>query len=292
MTPAPPPPTDAAPCRVDQVTAGVAGWQGATGSMLGGFLIWNTSSEPCRLAGRPAIAIIDHAGHRLEVINVPYPDPSVWPILLQAHQPAPVIQAEAPGGLVSVMIQWFNWCGAEPAEPLRLAITLPEGGVLNAPVVMGGVPRCDEASAGSSISVAPFDATPGPSPSDPPAVPAEALKVALEVAGQATAGQTLHYVARLTNPTTHLIDLRACPAYSERINSVGGEIAAVYLLDCAGVQTIAPGVSVRFAMQLEIPASIPASDEAALVWSLDPYYSEGFPPRPPAEKVKIRIIAP
>src|SRR2546422_11200053 len=64
MPPAPTEPPDAAPCSVDQVAAGVAGWQGATGSMLGGFLIWNTSSEPRRRTGRPPTAIRDATGHR------------------------------------------------------------------------------------------------------------------------------------------------------------------------------------------------------------------------------------
>jgi hypothetical protein len=292
ITPAPAAPSDAAACAVDQVSAGVAGWQGATGSMLGGFLIWNTSGEPCRLTGRPSIAIRDATGHRLAVTNIPAPEPPLRPIVLPANQPAPVLFEEAPGGLAQVTIQWFNWCGADPAEPMSLAITLPEGGVLQTPVVMGGVPRCDEASTGSSVSVAAFGATPGPSPSDPAAVPAEALKVALEVPDQATAGQTLHYVIALTNPTASAIGLRPCPAYMERVNAVGGGVAVDYLLDCAGVPTIAPGASVRFAMELDIPASMPSSDEAAIVWSLDPYFSEGFAPRPPAAKQQIRIVAP
>jgi len=292
VTPAPTQLPDAAPCRVDQVSAGVAGWQGATGSMLGGFLIWNTSGEPCRLTGRPSIAIRDATGHRLAVTNVPSPEPPVLPIVLPANQPAPVLFEEAPGGLARVTIQWFNWCGADPPAPMSLAITLPEGGVLQAPVVTGGVPRCDEASTDSSVSVAAFDATPRPSPSDPPVVPAEALKVTLDVPDHGAAGQTLHYVVTLTNPTAFPIGLRPCPAYMERINSVGGGVAVDYVLDCAAVPTIAPGASVRFAMELAIPASMPASDKAAIVWSLDPYSSEGFPPRPPAEKLPIRIIVP
>jgi len=41
-----------------------------------------------------------------------------------------------------------------------------------------------------------------------------------------------------------------------------------------------------------IPASLPALDDAALVWILDPYYSEGFPPRSPAQELRIRIVSP
>jgi len=292
MTPTATLPPEASACRADQVSAGHAGWQGATGSMLGGFLIWNTSAEPCRLTGRPSVAILDRAGHRLNVIDVPISSPAVQPIVLSAHQPVPVLYEDVPGGLGTVMVQWFNWCATSPIEPLSLAITLPTGGVLHAPVVMGSTPRCDAPSAGSTMSVGNFNVTAGPSPTDPPAVPAEGLRVALEVPGQATAGQTLHYVAILTNPTASPINLDPCPAYMERINSVGGWVVSDYILDCSGVPTIAPGASVRFAMELDLPASLPPSDKAAIVWSLDPYYSEGFPPRSPAAKVPIQVVAP
>lgn len=292
ITPAPTLPPEASPCQADQVSAGLAGWQGATGSMLGGFLIWNTSAEPCRLAGRPSVAIFDQAGHRLKVTDVPFPSTAVEPIVLLADQPVPVLNEEAPEGLGTVTVQWFNWCVTSPIEPLSLVITLPSGGVLHAPVVMGGTPRCDAPSAGSTMSVGNFDVTAGPSPSDPPTIPAEGLKVTLEVPDRATVGQTLYYVVILTNPTTSPIDLRPCPAYVERINSVGDWVVADYILDCIGVPRIAPGVSVRFAMELDLPASLPPSDKAAIVWSLDPFYSEGFPPRGPAIKVPIRIVAP
>ena len=292
VTPAPAKLPDAAPCRVDQVSAGLAGWQGATGSMVGGFLLWNTSRQPCRLAGRPSVAILDAAGHRLSVTDLPAPSPTAQPLVLPADQPTPVLHAEATEGLALVTLQWFNWCGVPPIGPLSLAIELPEGGVLRTPVVMGGIPRCDAPSGGSSISVGAFDATPGPSPTDPPAVPAEALKVSLEVPDHATAGQALHYVVILTNPTSNPIALSPCPAYQERINTQGGGVVADYVLDCAPAPTIAPGASVRFAMELNIPAPLPASDDAALVWSLDPYYSEGFPPRSPMQKLRIRIVSP
>ena len=65
-----------------------------------------------------------------------------------------------------------------------------------------------------------------------------------------------------------------------------------YLLDCAAVPSIGPGQTVRFAMEFEIPSSQPSTDQAALVWELDPFHSEGFLARQPAEKVGIRIVAP
>ena len=296
-TPSPfvtPPPIelpDAPACRVDQVSAGLAGWQGATGSMLGGLELWNTSGEPCRLAGQPSVAILDAAGHRLDVTDAPGTNQTARPLVLPADQRAPVANEEAPEGLASVMLQWFNWCGIPPLAPMSLTIELPEGGVLHTPVT-GGIPRCDAPDAGSSITVGAFEPTPEPAPTDPPAIPAEALEVRLEVPDHVTAGQTLDYVVVLTNPTSNPVVLSPCPTYQERINSVGGGVVADYVLDCASVPKIAAGASVRFAMKLDIPASVPASDVAAIVWSLDPYYSEGSSPRSPTQKLPIRILAP
>jgi len=51
-------------------------------------------------------------------------------------------------------------------------------------------------------------------------------------------------------------------------------------------------LAVTLAVELDIPASLPASDDADTVWSLDPYHGEGFPPRSPAQKLRIRIVSP
>lgn len=295
---APPTPTpvlDAPACRADQLDAGDAGWAGATGSLLGGFLIWNTSSEPCRLEGRPSVGIVDAAGRPLDVTAVPAPSPSARPILLGPRQPVPLLNHEAPGGLASETLQWFNWCGPSPKQPLSLTVTLPEDGVLHVPVVFfggGGTPRCDAPTARSEMTVAAFDETPGPSPTEPPSVPAESLRLTLVVPDHAVAGQTLDYVAILTNQTADPIALDPCPSYEERINARGGPVVAYYVLACATVPVIAPGASVRFAMELDLPATLPPDDSAALVWALDPYHGQGFAPRPPEQKVPIRVVAP
>ena len=141
-------------------------------------------------------------------------------------------------------------------------------------------------------AVSAFEETVGPSPTEPPAVPAEGLRLALEVPDQATAGAALHYVAALTNPTAGAISLTPCPAYRESLVTPSGQLAVDYVLDCAAVPSIDPGQTVRFAMVFEIPDSLPPTDKAALIWELDPYHSQGFLPRQPAQKVAIRIVAP
>ncbi|HYU50260.1 MAG TPA: DUF4232 domain-containing protein [Candidatus Limnocylindria bacterium] len=292
-TPSPTTVVDAPVCQATQLDAGDGGWEGATGSLLGGFLIRNTSHEPCRLEGRPAIKIVDAEGRSLDVRTVPAPSPSPRPIVLGPKQAAPVLNEEPSRGLASETLQWFNWCGSAPKEPLKLTVTLPEGGVLRVPISFGGgTPRCDEPTAPSVLSVAPFEETSGPSATEPPAVPAQSLELTLVVPEHATAGQRLDYVAILTNHTTDPIALDPCPAYEERLNTSGGPVVGDYILACATVPVIAPGASVRFAMELNLPVALPPDDQAALVWGLDPFHSQGFPPQPPEQKVPIRVVAP
>jgi hypothetical protein len=298
-TPTVPPTPDAPTCRADQL-AGDAGWGGATGSLLGGSLVWNTSASPCRLVGLPSVVIVDGAGRSLKVTDVTVPNPPAKPIVLGPHQSAPAVGLEPASGLASETLQWFNWCGASPKGPLSLAVTLPEGGVLHLPVVDNGettsvapiTPRCDMPAVPSTVTVAAFEETPEPSPTEPPAVPAEGLRHALGVPDQTTAGAKLHYVAALTNPTASAISLTPCPPYRESLVTASGQLAVDYLLDCAAAPSVGPGETVRFAMEFEIPSSQPPTDQAALVWELDPFYSEGFLARQPAQKVAIRIVAP
>jgi hypothetical protein len=301
-TPAPPllpiatPIPEAAACRLDQLAAGNAGWGGATGSLLGGFLVWNPGGLPCLLQGVPVVAIIDAAGRPLKVSAAAAPSPPAQEIVLASRQPAPVLNREPPRGLASETLQWFNWCGAAPQGPLSLAVTLPGGGMLRLPIVFAGggtsAPRCDDPAAPSTMTVSPFEETPGPSPTEPPAVPAEGLRLALEVPDEASAGGALHYIALLTNPTASAIPLSPCPAYRESLVTPTGQLTDDYVLDCLAMPWIGPGETQRFAMVLEIPPSQLPTANAALVWELDPYYSEGFLARGPAQKVAFRIVAP
>lgn len=301
-TPVPPatatatPVPGAAACRADQLAAGSAGWGGATGSLLGRFLVWNASDSPCRLKGLASVAIVDAAGRSLNVIESTAAGPPAQPIVLGSRQSAPALDQEPPRGLASETFQWFNWCAASPKGPLSLAVTLSESGVLRLPVASPGgdasAPRCDDAAAPSTLTVSEFEETRGPSPTEPPAVPAEGLRLALEVPDQATAGQAFHYVAALTNPSASAIPLSPCPTYRESLVTPSGQVALDYVLDCAAVASIGPGQTVRFAMVFEIPRSQPPTDKAALIWEFDPYYSESFMPRSPAQKAAVRIVAP
>jgi hypothetical protein len=295
-THSPTPAPSGAACRADQLAAGNAGWGGATGSLLGGFLVWNTSVTPCDIEGSPSVAIVDGAGHALKIVESTMPSPPSQPIVLTPGQSAPPVNEDSPSGLASETFQWFNWCGTAPKAPLSLAVTLNDIGVLRLHLLLGAgdtsAPRCDEPASPSTLTVSAFEATTGPEPSDPPAVPAEGLRLALEVPDHATAGETLQYVAALTNPSSSAIALSPCPAYRETLAWSGESLVEEHLLNCDAVPSIGPGQTVRFAMVLDIPARQWPRDSAAIIWELDPWYGDGFPPRSPAQKVPIRIVAP
>jgi hypothetical protein len=182
-SPAPPsaptatPILDAPVCQAEHLAAGDAGWGGATGSLLGGFLVWNTGESPCVVQGDPTIAIVDVAGHSLKINHATVPSPAAQRVVLRSRQSAPVLNQEPPPGLASETFQWFNWCASAPKGPLSLAVALPESPALRLPIAFAGgdtsAPRCDDTASPSTMTVSPFEETQGPSPTEPPAVPAE-----------------------------------------------------------------------------------------------------------------------
>ena len=123
-------------------------------------------------------------------------------------------------------------------------------------------------------------------------IPAEALRVTLGAPAQAVAGQPLRYTALLANPGTTPIRLTPCPTYQERLNAPGGSVVREYVLNCTAAPVMAPGERVAFAMVLDVPVSLPPTSDAALVWILDPFHSEGFPPAGPVVKVPLAVVAP
>jgi hypothetical protein len=144
-TPDPEPTLDAtrvAPCVADDLAMAAGGWGGATGSMAGGATLINVTSEPCRIAGKPALELRAKSG---VVIAGGFPASPGEPVVLR------------PGGVASVITVWGNWCDDPPARPLRLHLSLLDGaGTLAAEVhdwdmTTASVPRCDAPSEPSTI---------------------------------------------------------------------------------------------------------------------------------------------
>jgi hypothetical protein len=152
-----------------------------------GFLLRNAGAEPCVLLGRLAVAFVEGAGHRLP-IKVDATGDRPLPIVLEADVALPAEGSEVPAGLGSVFLVWSNWSGPAPASPFGLLVTPPDGGVIPVPMEPTSLPRCDDPRAPSTVSVGPFEATTGPDPTDPPAIPAETLRLTLVVPDHAVAG--------------------------------------------------------------------------------------------------------
>jgi len=134
------------PCTAQDLALAAFGWGGATGSMAGGATLINVSPEPCRLAGKPGVALFAKRGGPIATGGSGEPTPSGDAVELSE------------GDVAWVITDWSNWCGDPPARPLTLRLSLPGGaGDLDAPVREDGnsrnIPRCDVRDAPSTIGV-------------------------------------------------------------------------------------------------------------------------------------------
>lgn len=123
------------------------GWQGATGSLLGGIRFTNNGTEPCTLQGYLKLVLLDGAGTPIPSVGVLYtnnalPQPPSVP-------PPAVILVPHKQDAANELVQWFNWCQGS-AGVVSIEVSLPDG--LTRPAVMGiGAPRCDDPTRGTSI---------------------------------------------------------------------------------------------------------------------------------------------
>ena len=123
-----------APCAMGQLAGGAA-WQGATGALAGPLVLENLGSQPCTLAGPPAIALADGNEQPLDVQFVTADEPdATQTVVLQ------------PGDEASTMLFWRNWCGDPPAGGVYFFLTLQGktvavGSMDGQP--LSGTPRCD-----------------------------------------------------------------------------------------------------------------------------------------------------
>jgi hypothetical protein len=160
-TPAPSPTQEPTPdpmslpeCTADELALAAGGWGGATGSLAGGAVVINVSPNPCRVGGKPALALFAKKG-----------DAIARSVAAESGMGADAVVLP-PGGVAGVIIVWSNWCGDPPTLPLFLRLTLHDGrGELSAtiramgPGLLDAVPRCDAPGGVSTIGVPlPFSA--------------------------------------------------------------------------------------------------------------------------------------
>jgi hypothetical protein len=109
-------------CQAADITAVILGWQGAAGSRIADVEITNGSTYPCFIQGTPGLQLIDASGRVL--IDSATAGPSGEPHVGPTDQPFEL----APGGRLRTEVQASNYCGAEPAQPIDIAFTLPSDG--------------------------------------------------------------------------------------------------------------------------------------------------------------------
>jgi hypothetical protein len=142
-------------CQPSDLALVAGGWGGATGSMGGGIVLVNVSANPCHVAAKPSVELLDATG---QLIAAPA---AGW-------NPAGEIVALAAGGGAGGILVWSNWCLPPPSLPLRVRATIDRGATpLTAEVRVwesGGpeVPRCDDPLGGTSVGVATPLVAPGP----------------------------------------------------------------------------------------------------------------------------------
>jgi hypothetical protein len=154
-TPSPSPTPDPTPdahglrsCTAEDVAVVASGWGGATGSLAGGVEVIGLSGDPCTVAGKPAVTLLDARGKVIATGSGSAPSSGSDLVVV------PV------GVVADATIVWSNWCGKAPDRPLKVRVRLPGDSRDIAAVVheigpgsAGDVPRCDSPNGSSSLGV-------------------------------------------------------------------------------------------------------------------------------------------
>ena len=241
----PPPPANARPCAASDVTASFAGSNGAGGHSVIYVRFRNISRSTCLLAGYPQVIATAPGKPDVAASNGSF---------FQFGHAANL----APGNGVSLLgLETDSECAAHPGgagEPNpynTVAIALPGGGSVT--LTTGGNRLAAPLELSCGLHVTTFEDPNYPQPQV--IVPLSGLIPTLVLPHSARAGDTLVYEVDLRNSTPHPIELEPCPGYFE---DAGDKlIFLTYALNCTPVGSIPAGRTVRFAMQLPLPADIP-----------------------------------
>lgn len=239
--------------------------------MVGWLDVTNVGPRPCLLDGTPRLIEL-RSGSSI-IASVAYaPEPGPGP----GESASPAAVLIRPGDRAGAMLMWTNWCAAMRPVVGSLLVTLPSGGssIEARPSSPGpgffGVPRCDQPTAGSTLTSWSFV----PEPPPPPPYEPQPASVALSVPPSAAAGGDLAFVVTLTNDGTAPASLQPCPTYTEDLLVAGRALkppaSEQFQLDCAAIGgQLSPGASLTLQMHYPIPADV-AAGPVELVWGMDP----------------------
>jgi Protein of unknown function (DUF4232) len=235
-------PTSASPCTTAHLKIGPSTTgAGMSQSFLQVALI-NTGASTCLLKGQPRVSGVNAAGIRV----VPSAQPG--PTFVGGMVPADI----APGAHGYLALGTASACGGveqlQHTTYRQLTFIMPDGGTFATDLTFS------VGSCGLTVDQLGLLNTDEAEPSPGPlAVLSASVNARLSV----KAGTVLRYVVTLSNGTTAPVELRPCPSYTEWTSALMTAASKEpptfsYQLNCS-VSAIAPGGSVKFAMELAIP---------------------------------------
>ena len=255
-------PVGTRPCQTTDLHAVFGGIGAMTGGQLAAsILLGNRSASACVLAGTPGVQLFDRAGHQIPLTTTVALGMPSDPVLVQPGTAD--VQAHIPReGVAYLEVDWQthdgagNPCVSSPPDAAAVGVSLPGGreslrvSVADPMSMVSTIAPCY-----SRLSVSAFQHWPAPEPSPTPD-PLASLTIRIDTPSSVSRGSILHYTVTLQNTGTEAVVFPTeCPTYGEwGANSVQAFAKDFYVLNCRPVGSIAPGQSVRFAMQITVPS--------------------------------------
>lgn len=260
-----PPPRAATPTPTATPTAGPgartctaadldyrANSQGYTGGQIGGWLtVSNRSTSDCFVSGRPLVVFFDAAGTTYAPDSRGADPGAGPPVLVPAGTPPLGTEGSWPGR-ASLQVGWAansDICRPDIVKTAGARLMFPDGSSLDIPEFRGS-------SCKGQISTSTFKPVDVPSPG----VLRPSIDVTIDAPATTHAGDHLSYTISLTNKSnfsgwfngtcpTFRADFNAQAVRLTRARQLGTEM----VLNCAGLDRIAPGQTISFEMRLDVP---------------------------------------
>ena len=156
------------PCRASELHGLFRGFRAAGGSLTAAVVLTSAGSRPCSLTGTPpSVTLLDPNGGSIAVRSHAIAVPEdAGPVQLRPGVAMPAFGAAPAPGSAWFVVTWSNWCSDALPAVSSLLVVMPGGGSVvaqpdtGAPVWAVGpsAPRCDDARAGSTLTIGRFQA--------------------------------------------------------------------------------------------------------------------------------------
>ena len=150
-------------CQPADLQALFRGFHAAGGPLVGPVVLVSTGSTPCWLSGGPQGVVLRDAGGEAVPANVRAADqPAAGnPVALVPGTTMPGFGAPPPHGSAWFLVTWTNWCADTSPDVRSVQVALRGGGSVTAALddsapewaVGPPTPRCDDAKAGSTLTI-------------------------------------------------------------------------------------------------------------------------------------------